>query len=306
MVVGFGSIPQEVIDYIRDVFARANDRVSSNLTVQPSSPEESLDNLLVNELRATPPMFFSSSRAGVVLESHWLGKRHMYRSWEVADIAFLISIRVGGKLVARKVALLQTKRLYAQELAGAELEEYDYVIGIGRLFDKLEDSVALFPQRTFRFKSECKYKMLVAGSEQIERIDAYAESRKIDVYYGLYNPMTMPFTGKYPWSDSIPLPTTNTVGCRIIPSKDVHDVLAKKKDGQAPTYAEFSFPKYNKADGVSAHGWRLEHFIADEVMACRHGRLFTQNFDDDMRALLYGRTGPISSAIAITIDLAPD
>lgn len=305
MTVGFGSIPQEVIDFIRDIFARANNKVATALTMQPSYPEESLDNLLVNELAAVPPAFFAKSRAGVVLESHWLGKRHMYDSWEVADIAFQISVRIAGKLIARKVTLLQTKRLYARELAGTELEEYDYYVGIGRLFDK-GDSVPLYPQRTFHFKPDCKYEMLVAEARQVKSIDRYAVSRQIEVFYGLYNPLTVPFTGKYPWDSTNAPPSTNTVGCRVIPSTDVHGVLAKKAKGKAVTYDELTFAKYYKDDGVSGHGWRLENFIADEVMKCRRGRLFTQNFDEDMRALLYGRTGPISSAIAITIDLASD
>jgi hypothetical protein len=306
MTAGFGSIPPEVIDFIRQVFARANDKVSSALTVQPATPEESLDNLLVNELRVTPPTFFATSKAGVVLESHWLGKRRMYRSWEVADIAFLISVRQGGKLVARKVTLLQTKRLYAKELAGTELERYDYEIGIGRLIDRIEDTVPLFPQRAFRFTPDCKYEVLLAEANQVEVIEAYAESRQIEVFYGLYNPVTLPFTGKYPWDSTAPLPSGNTVGCRVLPSKDVHSVLAKKAKGQSPTYSDLTFKKYFKDDGVSGHGWRLENFVADEVMKCHRGRLFTQNFDDDLRGLLYGRTAPISSAIAITIDLAAE
>jgi hypothetical protein len=86
----------------------------------------------------------------------------------------------------------------------------------------------------------------------------------------------------------------------------VHKVLAAKRRNHSPSYRELCFPKYNNEDGLSEHGWRLEHFIADEVMKCNHGRLFTESFDAEMRALLYGRAGPISSAIAITIDLAAD
>jgi len=306
MAVGFGSIPQEVIDYIRTIFADANDRVSRALTVQPATPEESLDTHLIGLLSTTPPMFFAQSKAGVVVESHWLGKRHMWRSWEVADIAFLITVRVAGMIAARKVTLLQMKRLYSEELAGAELERYDHELGIGRIFDKSERIVPLFPQRVFRFTPESKYAMVKAADRQVTVIDDYAKWKNIEVFYGLYNPMTVPFTGKYPWDYSTPLPSTNTVGCRVMPSTNVHGVLSKMQKGQSPSYADLTFAPFFEPDGVSGHGWRLENFIADEVLNCRRGMLFTGSFDQTFRELMYERTGPLASAIAITIDLAAD
>jgi hypothetical protein len=51
------------------------------------------------------------------------------------------------------------------------------------------------------------------------------------------------------------------------------------------------------------HGWRLEAFIADEVMRCREGRLFERPDDSDLYELLYERTAPIASLIQIGIDL---
>jgi hypothetical protein len=54
----------------------------------------------------------------------------MYERWEVADIAVFILLRTRGHLISRKVALLQTKRLYSQEIAGTELDRADYMIDI--------------------------------------------------------------------------------------------------------------------------------------------------------------------------------
>ena len=51
------------------------------------------------------------------------------------------------------------------------------------------------------------------------------------------------------------------------------------------------------------HGWRLETFIADEVLRCYEGRLFEKSDDADLFALLYGRDAPIASMIMISIDL---
>jgi hypothetical protein len=60
------------------------------------------------------------------------------------------------------------------------------------------------------------------------------------------------------------------------------------------------------ADPYRDHGWRLECFVADEVLRCHHGRLFDRDNDTDLHALLYARTAPIASLIQISIDLLPE
>jgi hypothetical protein len=160
--------------------------------------EETLDHILVCELAATPPTFFAPERVSVAVETHWLGSRRMYGRWEIADIALFVILRRGGSLLLRKVALLQTKRLYSDELAGTELEDADYRIGVGRLVDRIEATVPLTKQRAFGFKETSVYGALLAGSEQVQHIDSYMETRQIPVYYGLYNPPNLPFSGRYP------------------------------------------------------------------------------------------------------------
>ena len=110
------NIPASVLQYVREAFCEANKRVSTNLTLHPSMHEESLDHALIAELTATPPTFFAADQAAVAIETHWLGGRRMYGRWEIADIAVLIIVRQAGKLEKRKVALLQTKRLYSREI----------------------------------------------------------------------------------------------------------------------------------------------------------------------------------------------
>jgi len=56
-------------------------------------------------------------------------------------------------------------------------------------------------------------------------------------------------------------------------------------------------------DPHSTHGWRLEHFVADEVLKCREGRLFEDADDQTLRSLLYERSAPIQAAITITVDI---
>jgi hypothetical protein len=109
----FSDIPEVVINYVRSVFAAANDKISLTLSNHPSIHEEMLDQTLVTELTTAPAAMFAKEQAAVLIESHWLGGRRMYGRWEIADIALLIMLRRAGYLEQRKVALLQAKRLYS-------------------------------------------------------------------------------------------------------------------------------------------------------------------------------------------------
>ena len=100
---------------MRATFERANNKVAQALARQPSMHEEMLDHMLVAELAASPPTFFANSRTAIAIETHWLGGRWMHHRWEIADIAIFVSPRGQGQLLMRKVALLQTKRLYSHE-----------------------------------------------------------------------------------------------------------------------------------------------------------------------------------------------
>jgi hypothetical protein len=115
-------------------------------------------------------------------------------------------------LVARKVALLQTKRLYSKEISVAEIEEADYRIGIGRLADRIDPQVPISPQRAYSFKDSCVYDAMRAGDPQTERIDQYARERGIPVYYGLYNPPFLPYSALYPICDGVSPPEPNSLG----------------------------------------------------------------------------------------------
>ncbi|PBB23276.1 MULTISPECIES: hypothetical protein [unclassified Mesorhizobium] len=307
MTFGFPDIPSVVIEYVRGVFAAANDKVSRAMDAHPSMHEESLDHLLIMELTAAPPAFFANERIGVAIESHWLGGRHMWRRWEIADIAFFVVLRRQGHLQMRKVALLQTKRLYSREVPVHELERADWEIGIGRIADRTDPSRPLSTQRRFTFDDTCVYGAMRAGDHQIEAIDNYFDDRGIPVYYGLYNPTSLPFSAQYPALAGAVPAAVNRVGCRVLKSDLVHGVLTSLTDGQAPTAGSLtvSLP-IDPADAGSFRGWRLERFVADEVLRCREGRLFEDATDPNLRNLLYARSAPIQAAITITIDLGKE
>src|ERR1051326_7290859 len=71
--------------------------------------------------------------AQLLLETHFLGGFPMFRSWEIADIGFLVMFRRAGRLYRSKVALLQSKRLYPAELKRITRYAHDQIIGFGRL-----------------------------------------------------------------------------------------------------------------------------------------------------------------------------
>jgi hypothetical protein len=172
MALGFSDIPDVVIAYVRKIFEGANDSASCALTTHPSMHEESLDHILVMQLTAAPPVFFSAERIGLSVESHWLGGRWMFNRWEITDIAFFVLLRKQGHLVIRKVALLQTKRLYSKEIAVTELDEAASNIGIGRLVET-DPLVPLSSQRAFSFDGTCVYDAMRAGHPQVARIGEY-------------------------------------------------------------------------------------------------------------------------------------
>lgn len=304
MAIDFSDIPESVIDYVRQVFSAANDKVSRTLETHPSMWEGTLDHVLVMELTASPPAFFAEEQIGLAIESHWLGSRRMWGNWEIADIALFVTLRKRGHPELRKVALLQTKRLYAKEIPTVELDESDYRIGIGRLVDDTGPLTPLSSQRAFTLDEDCVYGALRAAHEQVTRIDEYMRERGIPVYYGLYNPPTLPHEGTYPPTAGSPPQTRNDVGCRIQPASDVHGAVARHTAGQAPTYRDLTLPSpLDPSDGRSNHGWRLERFVADEVLRCREGKRFEGADDLNLEALLYRRSAPITAAISIVIDM---
>jgi hypothetical protein len=185
----FPIIPDDVVEFVRGVFAMANTRVTTLLARQPAMHEEGLDFQLIAALSEIGPRQMPGSGVGIEIESHWLGGRRLFQRWEIADIALVIITRQRGKLVARKVALLQSKRLYSREIPLHELDRTDYLIGIGRLIDRTDPVTTLTNPRKVRFTAQSIYGVMLAGSDQIRHIDEYMRRRDLPVYYSLYNPL---------------------------------------------------------------------------------------------------------------------
>jgi hypothetical protein len=299
----FPKLPEDVIDAVRAVFATANDRVSDLMMKQPAMHEEGLDFHLVSKLDEVGALLVPSGTA-VAIETHWLGGRRHWGRWEISDIAIVIVVRAAGGQLVRKVALLQTKRLYTREIPVETRDRSDYEIGIGRLVDKGKKLTPLFHQRKFTFTSECVYGALQSGSEQITHINDYTSERGIPVYYALYNPSEIPSSGVHPQVIRPESPADNVVGCRVLTNDEVNLALDGLPIGTTPTFGKMvNIDRKSTFDPFAVHGWRLENFIADEVMRCREGRIFDGSQDEALEGLLYRRSAPITSAIVVTIDL---
>jgi len=304
----FDQIPEAAINFVREVFGEANDSVTAVLASHPSMHEETLDHQLVMKSVAVPATFFAKENVAVEIETHWLGGRRHFGRWEIADIAIFVLLRKNGVLIEQKVALLQTKRLYSKEIPVTELDDSDYVIGIARLSQRTDPLVPLTRQRAFSFSDDCVYGAMASGSQQVRHINEYIKKQRIPVFYNFYNPPQIPCSSLYPASAGAPFDFDNSLGCRVLRSTDAHDALANVVSGKPPTFKEMAVAVRGeeKRDKYSAHGWRLETFVADEVLRCREGRLFKDSDDQDLAILLGGRTAPIQSAISITIDLGTD
>lgn len=300
------AIPEDVIQFARDIFAAANSEATMTLARQPAAHEEHLDFQIFAALDRVGPRIVPTSNAAIEIDTHWLGgRRHYGGRWEIADIGIVIVLRRGGRLIWRKVALLQSKRLYSREIPVVELDRSDYEIGIGRLVDRTEPIAPQTQPRTFEFTPECVYGAMTVASHQVRVIEDYMRQYHMPVYYSLYNPPRMPYQGKVPRIAALPLEQEDiALGCRVMTAQDVHAALGRLPFGRTPQFRELVVVEPpTSVDQYRDHGWRLESFVADEVLRCRHGRLFERDHDSDLHALLYERTAPIASLIQISIDL---
>lgn len=284
-------LPAEVYDYVRNVFAECNSRVAAKMTRIPTVHETSLDITLIEALSH----FAAPSRVGrdwtVRLDTHYLGGGRHFGQWEIADIGLIVVWRDQGRVRLRKVALLQSKRLYPDEQLFEEDVPLDYMIGFARLMQGDEQEFGAQADREFSFTPDSRFRALPVGDGQWEAIADYEERYSIPVHYLLYHPLAIP------WQQRIPLQTrrrlpSNELGARVARASDLHKSMAGNKAGHTPTVAELS----------TLQQWRLELFVADELLRCREGYRAEGPEDDGLFQVFNRRTGPISAAISITID----
>lgn len=158
-----------------------------------------------------------------------------------------------------------------------------------------DDTLASAEDRTFSFLPESKYRVLVTGDHQYNAIAAYEEHYAIPVHYLLYQPLIIPWSQTMPVAKNDQPPPANMVGVEVARASALRGVLDDKPEGYSPA----------RSDIGQIARWRLERFVADELLKCREGYR-AEGWPDDpgLRQVFANRSGPIAAAIGITIDRA--
>lgn len=293
-------LPSEVIAYVLKVFRTCDRELSLRIARVPNVHETSLDMALIDKLSEFASPALVSSNWTVRIDTHFLGGRRHFHSWEVADIGLLVFIRLGRRVQAMKVALLQSKRLFplsGSNVASVALD--DYQIGFGRLLPSEESTVQLARQTTYRFEPSSKYKSLRVADHQSTAIAEFEAAKQIPVHYLFYNPWNVPCEVTTPLSENPKLKGKGDAGTRVVPAA----LVAQRLVGKTPTHTP-SFEELSGLVGVGRDlaGWRLDHFVADLVLGCKQGKILELDDQAMMRSLFTDRSGPISAAIAVAIE----
>lgn len=300
-------IPEDVVVWFRDVFSEANRRVCERLVNLPNVRETSLDDGLIEALIPDTAPTLLPSGAIVRMDTHNIGGLRRLgrpfwdlpfsRRWETADIAILVFVHRREVLIAKKIGLLQSKRLYPDNNDVDDEDEVGFLYGMNAFIRREATQAVGTLHRQFSFSDSCIYGAIKSGSDQIKSIDRLNHTFGKAVYYLLYNPQEIPFSISYPLRERIRI-TTPTVGCRVFDADEVHQVLAELNEGESPTY------EMVKLAGASSD-WPLEVWAADFLLTCQVGQQFDDSRDERVRYLLERRSGPIGAALAVSITL-PD
>lgn len=300
-------IPDDVVSWFRSVFSDANRKVCERLVNIPNIRETSLDDGLIEALIPDSAPKLLPSGAIVRMDTHnigglrrlgdppWDWERPSRRRWETADIAILVFVYKGQELVAKKIGLLQSKRLYPDNNDVEEDDEINTLYGMNLFLRRDGQQAVGALHRQFSFTEDCVYGAVHAGDHQVQLIDDLNRKFGKAVYYLFYNPHVMPFSITYPLRERIHVEHIS-VGCRVFDADHVHQALSKLSENVSPTYT-----LTNSAGGL--HNWPLETWAADLLLTCQVGEQFDDSRDDRVRYFLERRSGPIGAALAASITL---
>lgn len=239
-------IPDDVVAWFRNIFAIANRKVCERLVNLPNVRETSLDDGLIEALIPDSAPTLLPSGAIVRMDTHNIGGLRRLggvywdlgpafpRRWETADIAVLVFIYRRDKLLAKKIGLLQSKRLFPENGDVQDGDEIGFLYGMNAFLRRERTQAAAALHRTFAFDLSCAYSAITAGSEQIQSIDRLNREFGKAVYYLLYNPHQIPFVVSYPLRERIRIEQI-VIGCRVVDADDVHSALGGLATGRSPT-----------------------------------------------------------------------
>jgi hypothetical protein len=292
----WNAIPNDVIAWFRNAFAEANRKVSEMLLNAPNIRETSLDDAFVMALvpRSAPTRL--GSGALVRMDIHNIGGLRRLHHWEVADIGIVVFVSRANKIIAQKLALLQSKRLYPHNNSVDDEDPGGFLYGLNAmlLIDRSRVSMAL--ARRFDFQSDCVYGSIKAHSQQVNTIESFSRQWRHPIGYLLYNPPKMPVSISYPLSKVQVRRRPPSAGTRVVPAPTVHSLLSQLPKGSAPTYGQIK----RHAGGEY---WRVEFWAADLLLTCKAGLEFDAADSDMVLSVITRRSGPIGAAIAVHIEL---
>jgi len=298
------AVPSPVLDWIRNVFAEVNRRSAAALTRIPTTFETTLDHGVIAHLAEYAAPFKFLSDWIVTFDTHYLGGGRYWGSWEIADIGMLVVFRRGGVVVGTKIALLQSKRLYPDEIENAvDMHPLDYGVGFGRLLASEGEYRAQVKPRLFHFSQQSRYRALEYREEQYQAIVEYGAKNSIPVYCLLYNPLDIPSTAALPATAEQKNEAGKArVACRVMKADTLDAKLAAAglKKAQHPAFASVA----GTTADFDEDFWTLHNFVADLVIECKEGYTAGTNPTEDqgLFRVFNQRSGPISAAISITID----
>lgn len=298
-------IPEDVVAWFRGVFGDASRRVCERLVNVPNIRETSLDDGLIEALIPDTAPTLLPSGAIVRMDTHNIGglrrlgrpywEAPFPRRWETADIGVLVFLDRGANLIAKKIGLLQSKRLYPANNDVEDDDEIALLHGMNAFIRREELQSVGVLHREFRFDESCVYGAIQASSEQVARIDKLNQDFGKAVYYLLYNPDRLPVTIAYPLRQRIRVDAAD-VGCRVVEAAELHATLAALQQGASPSYAAVK-------QACSASDWPLQTWAADLLLTCQVGQQFNNSRDEEVRYFLERRSGPIGAALAASITL---
>jgi hypothetical protein len=298
-------MPSDAIDWFRGIFAEANRRVTQRLVNVPNIRETSLDDGLIECLIPDTAPLLLPSGAIVRMDAHNIGglRRIAWppwdgpdpRRWETADIAILVFVYRKEKLIAKKIGLLQSKRLYPENNDVEDDDQVGFMYGMNAFLRKDNTQAIGALHREFKFNDGCIYGALTAGSHQTSSIDKFNEKFGPSVYYLFYNPHFLPITISYPVHERVHIQVPE-IGCRVFDAASVHKVLASLNKDAAPSYQTIQV-------AADSSNWQLEVWASDLLLSCKVGQQFDDTRDADVRYLLERRSGPIGAALAVSIIL---
>jgi hypothetical protein len=289
------ALPADVIEYVRNVFATADDGLTARLERQPNVHEELLDLAFVDLVALNSGPHRTRSDTVIDIDIHFVGGGWHFERWEVADIGLIVTFRRLGEILRRKILLLQSKRLYPREADFVEAHGLARPGGFGYLVR--DDSLPIRQARLFRFDLDCRYRELQIGDRQWAVIAEYETKYGIPVHYLLYHPGGVPWQVEVPTQLPLPERPPRTAGVRALPATVMRATTTNFARNYSPSYQDL-------AGKASAPGTWLPDFIINDVLGCSEGYI-PDDFasDEGVNRIFNLRSGPISAAILIDIDL---